>query len=205
MPTATQSGIVNAALAELGSTSRISSIDDAHGVAPDAKAVWDQVTDELLAEHPWNWAIARAVLNPGATPEHGYAYGYALPADCLRWLPWNAEDEEWFDAVEEGGRLLTDFAGPVKVRYISGELGRRMARWSPSFVRAMTFAIAAALAEPVTQDESIKQDMEAKAEGKLRRAKRRDGLASGGRTRNQVTARSDWLQARERRYHRHLR
>lgn len=205
MATATQSGIVNAALAELGSTSRISSIDDQHGIAPDAKAVWDQVMNDLLAEHPWNWAIARAVLNAGVTPEHGFDYGYALPADCLRWLPWNAEDADHFEGVEEGGRLLTDFAGPVNVRYISAELGGRMARWSPAFVRAMTFAMAVALAEPLTQDESIKADMEAKAEGKLRRAKRRDGLASGGRSRNQVTVRSDWLTARERRYNRHLR
>lgn len=205
MATPTQSGIVNAALAELGSTSRISSIDDEHGIAPDAKAVWDQVMNDLLAEHPWNWAIGRAVLNAGATPEHGYDYGYALPADCLRWLPWNAEDADWFEGAEEGGRLLTDFEGPLNVRYISGELGARMARWSPSFVRAMTLAMAAALAEPLTQDESIKQDMEAKAERKLARAKRRDGLASGGRSRNQVTYRSDWLMARSRRYNQWLR
>lgn len=200
----TQTSIVNAALAELGSTQRIQSIDDDTNVARDAKAVWDSTVRELLAEHPWNWAIGRTTLNAAAeAPDFGYTYGYTLPADNLRWLPSSREDgDAHFEGVEEGGLLLSDAEAPLQVRYISETRGARVALWPPKFVRAMQLAIAAKLAEPLTQDESIKSDFEDKAEKALRKAKRADGLASNNRARTRITAGSDWLRARDLRYNR---
>lgn len=204
MATPTQTGIVNAALARLGSTRRIQSIDEGSSIANDALAIWDSTMRTLLAEHPWNWAIGRKTLNAGAPPAFGFAYGFTLPPDNLRWLP-PADDDgpDFYTAREEGGVLLTDHgAAALPVRYISAELGGRVAVWPPYFVEAMTFAIAAELAEPLTQDTSLGDRMADKAEFWLKRAKRRDGLASNGRERNQVTARSSWLEARHRRYNR---
>jgi hypothetical protein len=204
MGTPTQTGIVNAALAELGSTKRIQSIDEGYGVANDALALWDTCMRTLLSEHPWNWAIGRALLNPTTAPEFGYARAFTLPPDNLRWLPASSDDADWFDAREEGGLLLTD-AETANVRYVSAERGGRVAVWPPYFVRAMELAMAERLAEPVTQDESIKDRMEAKASDALRKAKRRDGIASNGPNRSQVTVRSDWLQARDTPYNRYRR
>lgn len=207
--TPTQTGIVNAALAHLGSTSRIQSINEEFGVAPDAKALWDSTMRELLADHPWNWAIGRATLNAAVTaPAFGYTRAFELPADNLRWLPPSREDDvddAYFTGAEEGGRLLTDAEAPLNVRYISADLGGRVAVWPPKFVKAMEYALAEALALPVTQDESLKDRMVAKAADALRNAKRRDGQASNGRSRTRITTGSDWLTARDRTYNRYRR
>ncbi len=197
MDTPTQPGIVNAALSELGSTSRIVSIDEG-GVARDAKAIWGSCLRTLLASHPWNWAIARVQLNASAnTPAFGASNAFTLPPDCLRWLPPAEEDEgERFDVREEGGELLTDQAAPLPIRYISAEKGARIDRWPPYFVRAMELALAERLAEPVAQDESMKRDMAEKAYLALKEAKRRDGLSSNTGNQRRVRFASDWLSAR---------
>jgi hypothetical protein len=199
---ASQVGIINEALVELGSTRFITSIEDSIAPAPSAKVVWDAVVRFMLDDHPWNWAIERATLNVAApSPEFGFDYAYTLPADCLRWLPPAHEDgDAYFEGREEGGRLLTDKAAPIMIRYVSSTKGAVIAKWSGSFERAVSLEIAARLAEPITQDESIKDRTRAEAERQLRKAKRRDGLSSGHARRRELTARSDWLTARQTQY-----
>lgn len=187
-------GIVNAALAELGSTEKITSFDDAtSGVGRRARALWSDILRELLYQHPWNFAIRRATLNPhGDVPAYGVARQFQLPVDCLRWLP---EGDATARRVErEGDKLLTD-ADTLAIRYIAFLDDPSV--WSPLFVRAMTLALAAAMAEGVTQSEGIKDRLAERAEMTLRKAKRADGLESGDRRRGQVQARSDWLTARQ--------
>lgn len=198
-----QPGIVNDALAELGSTARITSIDDKSGPAPDAKAVWDGMVRHLLADHPWNWAVKRTQLNAAAEkPGFGYLRAFTLPADCLRWLPPSREDgDAHFEGVEEGGQILTDAAAPLPVRYISSTKALDIASWPPFFVEAVMLDLAARLAEPITQDESIKDRMLERAMRALKKAKRRDGQSSGNRTRNRVSQGSDWLAARDAPYY----
>lgn len=194
--TPTQAGIVNQALAMLGSTARIQSIDDDKPVARHAKAAWDLQVRELLADHPWNFALARVLLNAaGEVPAFGYDRQFALPADCLRWLPPSVDEAEWFDAVQEGDALLTNEAAPLPVRYISLAQGEQVARWPAHFAMAMAARMALALAEPVTQSESVDGKAEERANAAIRRAKRIDALASGAKQRLSVSRRSRWLQA----------
>lgn len=200
---ASQVGIINEALVELGSTRFINSIEDSIAPAPSAKVIFDAVVRFLLDDHPWNWAIVRAELNAAAAaPEFGFDYAYTLPTDCLRWLPPANEDgDAYFEGREEGSKLVTNKAPPLVIRYISAAEGAIIAKWSASFERAVALEIAARLAEPITQDESIKDRVRAEAERQLRKAKRRDGLSSGsGTRRREVTTRSDWLTARQTQY-----
>lgn len=202
--TPTQTGIVNRAAALLGSTARISSITQVAPLAQHALAHWDEVLRELLAEHPWNFAIKRTEISAAAeAPPFGYDNRFALPADCIRWLPPSQEEADWFEAVEEGNHLLTNAEAPLPVRYISSDLGYDLVRWPPHFATAMAYALAEMLAEPVTQSETLKSDMRDDAAVKLRLAKRRDGQASGNIRRSVVTAKSDWLSARVTPYYFH--
>lgn len=196
----TQSRIVNAALARLGSTRRVSAIED----DADAEAVWSDLVRLLLASHPWNFAIVTRQLNPAdavAYTGSRWRLAFTMPRDCLRWLPpGNDAGRDHFTAAQEGDLLLTDASAPV-IRYVSSAAAGEVSRWPPHFVEAVTLALAERLAEPVTQSASVARDMAEAADYALRRAKRADGLQSNGsgRTR-EAQVHSSWLAARGTRY-----
>lgn len=194
--TSSQIRIINGAFAELGSTKRITSIDDTlSGQARTAKSLWDEILASELEVHPWNFAIRRASIDKsGAAPINGYDFQYPLPADCIRWLPWDDAEPEHFKGEEEGGKILSNAETPLQVRYIS--YADNVPMWKPSFVRLMTLAMATSMAEAVTQKQSIKDRMENRMIAARRTAKRLDGLATGKRKRSGITKRSDWNRAR---------
>lgn len=196
----TQTSILLGALAELGSTDRPTSIDDTtSGPAKRAKVLWNDIVRELLAAHPWNFAIQRKALNAtGTAPEHGYARAFQLPGDCVRWLPGAASDPDFALAEQEGNLLLSDATEPLNIRYVA--LNDDIARWPPGFVTAVKLSLAASLAEGVTQSEGIKDRLLQRAADALREGKRQDGLATGRRRRGGVVAQSNWLGARNRPY-----
>ncbi|GGO95030.1 hypothetical protein [Stakelama pacifica] len=196
-PSTTQTDIVNAALAELGSRDFVTSIDSDRPVAMRAKRLWSIVLNDLLSQHPWNFALRRAALNAdGVNPPYGYARQFRLPSDCLRWLVPVEGRPGFYRGEREGDVILTDAAAPLPVRYIA--LVDDVTKWPAAFVKAMTLALAEALAEGITQSETIKRDLGNKAEYALRKAKRIDGLETGANQRGSVVAKSDWLAARNR-------
>ncbi len=197
--TPTQAGIVNMAAAMLGSSSRVTSIEDNGNLARHARAFWHLALREALADHPWNFALARAVLNEaGSKPPFGFDRAFALPADCLRWLPPGPDEHIYFEAVQEGDLLLTNSDAPLPVRYISLTKGEPIATWPAHFATAMAAKLAQHLAEPISQSETVDSKSWDKAEAAFRRAKRIDALSSGQKNRASVSARSRWLQASRR-------
>ena len=197
-----QAEIVNAALAELGSTSRIVTLaDQANPHARTAREVWDVVLDDLLDRHPWNFAIRRVVLNEATEAvSFGYDRAFRLPADCVRWLPPSRFGHEpgqsgrWFDGEREGDMILTNSDAPLECRYIARIDQPHL--WFPAFQKAMVIGLAASMAEAVTQDESIKDRLQERFDRQIRIAKRRDGLESGPRRRHPIILQSDILTAR---------
>lgn len=198
---ASTTSIVNDALARLGSTERVRSINEDRTVALAAKAVWDGLLQAEF-DFPWNFAIARAKLNAHAdAPAFGYSRQFKLPADCLRWLPPVAEDgTAYFEGEEEGGFILTNAEAPLLIRYISKDKAEDVGSWPASFVQFITYALAYAMAEPVTQSQGIKDRMEAKMNEARTIARRRDASSSPRRSRVMATQRSPWLASRGRPY-----
>lgn len=198
-----QTAIVNGAAADLGSRSRINTIDDAGNLALQARTHWDSVVRDMLPKHTWNHAIKREFLPlQEVLPEGlGWAYAYTIPTDCARWLvPGREDDDLYFEGEEEGGRILTDREAPLPLRYISFSLGADPSRWRPHFAAAIRAELAARMADAITQSESTVNRTREIADRELMRAKRADGLASGRTSRGKVTVKSDWLAARERPY-----
>jgi hypothetical protein len=197
-----QTGIVNKALVMLGTARTITSLGDATPLARTAAALWDPTRDEVLADHPWNFAIRRAALAVSAdyVPPNEYSYAYELPGDCLRWLPWQEDHEDAFAGEEESGDngiryILSSATAPIYVRYIARV--EDVARWSPGFVEAFAAKLARALAKPVTGQAAMIDRMEGLYQEALSGAKRQDGLATGRRQRD-ASFRSNWLSARGR-------
>lgn len=196
-----QTRICNKAAILLGTISRITAINDGTPLAQTFLGLWDETRDEVLADHPWNFALARAAPPAAAgadVPETGdYAFAYELPGDCLRWLPWRADDPDWFEGEQEGRFILSNADAPVTVRYIKRV--EDVARWSPGFIDAMCAKLALYAAIPITGQSSMQDRMSQFYDDALRKAKRQDGLATGNRARGTVRQ-SDWLDARERPY-----
>lgn len=193
-----QTAIANAAAALLGSTQRLNSITQTNvPLADHTRSVWDSMMRQMFADHPWNFAIERALLNASASaPAHGWDNAFTLPPQCLRWLPPAHGEDGWFEAVEEGGRLLTNAPAPLPVRFISAAMIDQIERWPAFFVTAVEYELAARLAEPITQSATLQDKFTELAQARLRQAKRRDGQASGNRNRGAVVRASAWQSAR---------
>lgn len=193
----TQARIYNRALALLGSTNRTANTDDGKPWTDQLNELWDQAVRDLLAEHPWNFAIRRATLNKSEKVEDGWQY--QLPADCVRWLPAPRGDRSYVSAAVEGRFLLTSSDSPPRIRYIAE--CDTVADWPAHFVTAMGYRLAMDSAESITQSTSIVEDMRVKYEGPdgeggaLAKAKRADGLETGDRERGNVETRSRALTA----------
>lgn len=197
LKTVTQVRIYNRALALLGSTNRSTNIDDATPWTDTLNEHWDQAVRDLLAEHPWNFAIRRATLNLSEQTEDGYLY--QKPVDCLRWLPAAKGERGYVCGAIEGDYLLTDSDSPPRIRYIA-EVDD-VDQWPAHFVTAMGYRLAMDAAEAITQSSSIVEDMRRKFEGydgeagALGKAKLVDGLETGDRERGNVATHSRALSA----------
>lgn len=176
------------------------------GVAPivtlgeDTKAgSWAQETytdarDGLLAEYPWNFAIARASLaaaGGGAAPAWGLAYLYALPADCLRVLAVEGEPEERVEPWKVEGRFIaTDAVAPLNIRYIARVTDP--AQFFPLFTDALVVRLAAEGAFHFTgstsREEQLRQAYREMA-ANARRYDAQEGTAEG-------LVANDWLESR---------
>lgn len=134
------------------------------------------IRDAVTRAYPWNFARARASLTADATaPDFGWAYRFALPADCLRPMPLTVDGEWEGQPIQhevEGGYILTDDPGPVYLRYIAQKTDP--ADWEPLFVRALAGALAAQAAHWMTGKASFVQIADAQYQGALREARRID-------------------------------
>lgn len=195
----TKTSIINAAAALLGSSERISDIESSGRLATASRALWELTIRTLLAEHPWNFAIKRATLNPGPPPAFGYSRSYGLPTDCVRVLasPDDCRSDGWRGEVENGA-ILTDADGPVQVRYVSSGPIDDCGRWSPHFAQAAIYALAMALAEDLTGSESVDTKLGRRAEDALMRAKRVDSLETHRGSQGKVRHSSRWLDGQAR-------
>jgi hypothetical protein len=137
---------------------RIISIDDDVTNAKILKAIYDQALASVLAEHPWNFALKRALLAQlAAAPAHGWTYQYQLPADYIRKVTvYNGVSED--DKIEndyyqiEGGVLLTDET-TVYMKYIY--LNTDSTKYSTKFDEALAAKLAAMIAFPIANDKNL--------------------------------------------------
>ena len=139
--------IINMALRILGEAPLTAITDDSEA-ARIADDIWDICVDDVLADHNWNFATCRASLAEDAeSPEFGYDNQFQLPTNpyCLRVIRMEDIDSEY---KIERRFLLTD-EGEAKIIYI----GRitDTTHFSPKFVTALAYRLAAEMAYPLLQ------------------------------------------------------
>lgn len=170
----TITSVCNSALIKLGAD-RISSITQDTKSAQLLNAIFDQVRDELLRIHPWNFAIKRAELSPSVTaPSYGYEFAYDIPSDSLRILDTD-QDEEFGDNEwkVEGRQILTHF-DTLKIRYLSRIEDPN--QWDPAFAEAFAWRLAYGISYGLTQSATVMQAMEAGYKRAISEARSIDGM-----------------------------
>lgn len=136
---ATKISIMNRALVVLG-RERITGPTQNEPRARILNEHYNDVRDEVLRGHPWNSAMARALISKeSAAPAFGFSFQYPLPTDpyCLRAVKLHNYEGEF---RVEGRKLLTNAASPIGLHYI-----KRLttpAEMDPLLARAVSYALA---------------------------------------------------------------
>lgn len=172
--------VANIGLRLLGQR-RISSFTESG--SPISEQEFDEVLDEVLAEHPWNAAKKRASLNLLTTaPLYGFAYAYQLPGDLIRVLSIDSAGQSSTLTVSgvtqttsrettwrvEGRTLLCDVT-PVEALYIAHVDDMNVL---PAYLRNLVGTkIAAYYAQTLNQSATMAQLMEQEYQRKLSQAR----------------------------------
>lgn len=164
--------ICNDALIMIGANT-ISALTDTTKEGRLCNEQYEKLRDQLLFSHPWNFAIKRTDLaaDPDVPNGHwGFAYAHTIPADCLRILEIETEDEAPWKV--EGGKIYCDIT-PLNLRYIRKETDTT--KFSKGFEEALAAKIAHRLAYALTQSATAAESVRKQAEEMLSLAMSFDG------------------------------
>ncbi len=176
--------ICNLALALVGEKA-IASLEDDSRVAELCSTNFDAARDAVLEARAWRFAVVRrSIAAAAAAPEWGPAKRFPLPATVLRVLEASDGDDDLDDWQREGMDVVTDFAGPVKVRSI--EQVEDPTKFSPGFVQALAAYLGYVLAVPITENRSLKADLWQEYQARVKDAGALDGMQ--GRSKQRMTA-----------------
>lgn len=181
--------IANLAASKIGEDDQLRAPDDDTHLGRTIAAVWNSVRRAALRDHPWNFAVKRVALGASADTPIGWKYAYPMRPDFLRLLELldYPTSRDW---ALEGGALLTNYAAPLKIRYIADVTEPSL--FDAAFVDAFAARLAFQVADRITGDESRKDRAWSEYQALLKAAKRVDALE----TPNVRDAMGDWEIAR---------
>jgi len=185
---ASETSICNLALTGLGD-SQILTIDEDSAGAIACKAIFNDMRDEVLREHPWNFAIKRVALALLAeAPVFEFDNFFQLPGDVLRVLN-VGELQENLEWKREGDKIATN-EEEANIIYISRI--QDTTQWDSSFVTVFSARLEAELAYRITGSNAITELRQESYLLKLRKAKGADAQEG-----SQDTLRADrWIDSR---------
>lgn len=118
----TETDICNLAL-DILKEAPITSIEDGRPIAMWLKRNFYITRDSVLSRADWNFAMSRALIaKDSEPPAFGWAYSYTKPSNCLRIAPLTqcgAAEGIPIPHEVEGDKILTDYSGPLKVRFVT--------------------------------------------------------------------------------------
>lgn len=162
--------VCNKALDKLGHGA-ITSLSDGTKAANLCDRGWPLVRDQVLRDHPWNFAVKRAVLAASSTaPEWGFSAAFPLPADCLRLI--EVRDLSTDEYSVEDGSIHAD-ADVLYIRYVYRVTDPN--RYDALFIDTAATRLAAEICEALTQSNTKKDALFQEYEDSLTRARRVDG------------------------------
>lgn len=183
-----QVGICNRALA-LISVDPILSITDDSEEARRCNLLWDESLDEMLTEHEWNFATARATLAQlSTTPAFGFDLEYQLPVDpyCLSVRRTDDSTDVW---KIEGRKLLTD---ETTMEIVYTKRVTDINELPAQFIKAFVYYFAHQLSFVLTNSRSLSEAEYVIYTRSLQKAKLRDSQEGS----HDVLPETSWTTAR---------
>jgi hypothetical protein len=167
--------LCSAALIKLGAEP-IASFTEERIEASVAARLYPIVLEGLLATHPWSFSITQQTLTAsGSEPIADYAYGFALPAGCLRVLSAGyLGNGRGLDYRVQGSRLLANCTALV----LTYQHRPAEADFPAFFVNALIARLAAELCLPITENTTRGETLHHLAQGELRLARLIDSQQS---------------------------
>lgn len=152
--------IANAALIRVGAD-KITALTDSAKGAKLIFEIYDDVLDECLRAHSWNFATKRAVLVPTAnTPAWGYLYEFDMPDDIVRLLD-SSDDIDYIDPdyVVEGKKILSN-NDSISIRYIfrEGDISKWDACFCSTFAALLAYRICYAMTQSSEKTKECKEE-----------------------------------------------
>lgn len=179
--------ICNKALDKLGH-GPIISLGDGTKSANLCNRNWPLIRDQVLRDHPWNFAVRRKTLAAESTaPEWGFGAAFPLPDDCLRLV--EVLDHTTGEYQVEGRKILCD-SSILYIRYVSRVQDPNL--YDPLFVDSVATRLAFEMCESLTQNNTKKDALFKEYDDSLTRAKRADGQENPP----QVFPEDDWTTSR---------
>lgn len=186
--------IANQALRQLGANPIID-FSDPTTEGQLVNDTFDFIRDRLIRDHPWNFAMKRALLAESATsPVWGDGlHAYPVPDDYVRAIEVNGQIDYDFqiEHIDGIGRVfVTELESPLNLRYIYEVTDPEL--FDPQFANALSKECAAEWAEPLTATQSVKERAVDEARIALSKAKQSDGQEGSPETFRP----NEWIQAR---------
>ncbi len=198
---ATETDICNLALTRIGH-SQITALSEGTKAADLCTLHYPMARDFMLRDHHWNFAIRRSTLALSSTaPNHEFTHQHALPVDCLKVIRTDLDDIAGGIVYSfpfstgapyriEGGYILS-FESTIKLEYVAQITDT--SQFDSLFVDCLAQRIAAELAMPLADNQSLAKTMWDMYAAKIREA--RSVNAQEGTPREFVDA-TGWLTAR---------
>lgn len=192
---ASETSILNAALAHVGDGRRQLSVDGEHPLAVLFRDRYPNLRDAALRDYKWNFAKRRAQLSALVeAPLFDWAYRYQPPADCLR--VWRVNGDLPGRTWELAGAFIeTDMAAPINVAY--GARVDNPAQWDPIFAELLALDLAIVMSPLASGRTTDQQRLRAAREDLAQSAQMRDAI-EGHQEEAMPDEGSDWLMARYR-------
>lgn len=158
---ATDISICNIALAHIGKQP-INAFDERSTEARTCKAVYDQARRSMLEMSEWTFGKKREALAEVVNDYPArWAFSYVLPVDSLKLLRVIGDLDTRFDPTPvefevREGKVYT-MLSPAVGEYVFDQTN--VSRFSPLFIDALAYHIAAYIARPLTRSPKMVQEM----------------------------------------------
>ena len=190
-----ETDVINVALRRIGATP-IVSLSDGSESANAVGDIYEELRDDLLASHPWNFATKREGLAQSATaPGFEFDHAYPLPSDWLRTISVHDNDAGHgtilyrMEQVNSQRAIVTS-SDEVWLRYVSRVTDPNL--MTPDFRSALAFVLARDLSIPLASSNTLHEQMERMASRMI--AKARSADAMGGFP--ELRPRGSWASSR---------
>lgn len=176
-----ETDVINVGLRLIGAKP-IVNLSDGTPSANAAGDIYDELRDDMLRSHPWNFATKRAKLAQFATaPTYEFDHAYAVPSDWLRTVSVSPNDAGRGAVVHrmeiiDNQRALLASSDELWLRYVARIEDPNM--MSADFRRALALSLARDLAIPLASSNTMRSMYAEDAKAAMARARSADGMGS---------------------------